>query len=259
MRRSLRLSLSAAVTVGIVLTPLSLAASATATTATVPSATVSTTATQTPEQQIGTLINEQRARAGLPPLTVYVSLSSASEVWAAHLARNGLFEHSSSGWRSDRLGPAGWAATGENIAAGYTTARGAMDGWMASPGHKANILNSSYRGVGIGYVSGGPYGHYWVTIFGIAKPDIPKGTQPSIAGTVQAGTTLKASSSKWPAGTTLQWQWYRGNELIRGAKSITYKATAADVGKNLKVKVKGVNQSYFPAVQVRVSVKVKSG
>jgi uncharacterized protein YkwD len=41
-----------------------------------------------------------------------------------------------------------------------------MDAWMESPGHRANILNCGYRHIGIGHVTGGPYGHYWTQKFG---------------------------------------------------------------------------------------------
>jgi uncharacterized protein YkwD len=46
-----------------------------------------------------------------------------------------------------------------------------VSGWMASPGHRANILNCRLRNVGIGYgeSSGSAYGTYWVQDFGTAR------------------------------------------------------------------------------------------
>ncbi len=53
----------------------------------------------------------------------------------------------------------------ENIAWGANSSQSVMDGWMGSPGHKANILNGEYKGVGVGVVKyNGAY--YWVQCFG---------------------------------------------------------------------------------------------
>jgi uncharacterized protein YkwD len=66
-------------------------------------------------------------------------------------------------------------SVGENIAVGYASASAVMADWMASPGHRDNILNCNYRHIGIGYyyqandqriAEGGPFYHYWVQVFG---------------------------------------------------------------------------------------------
>ena len=64
-------------------------------------------------------------------------------------------------------------AAGENIAAGYGNAASVMDGWMNSPGHRANILGSSYNKVGIGYYydANSTYRYYWVQIFAGTQQD----------------------------------------------------------------------------------------
>ncbi|BDV31302.1 CAP domain-containing protein [Microbacterium terricola] len=130
---------------------------------------VSATSGTTPEQRVTAFINQKRAAAGLPKLKVTASLRSAAETWAKHLATNGIFKHSTSTWRMAKIGTATWRSSGENIAAGYPTASSVMRAWMNSSGHRANILGKSYRGVGVGYVHGGPYGHYWVVIFAVPK------------------------------------------------------------------------------------------
>ncbi|BAU87675.1 allergen V5/tpx-1 family protein [Streptomyces laurentii] len=57
-----------------------------------------------------------------------------------------------------------WSTYGENIAKGQATAAEVMEGWMNSPGHRANILNCDFREIGIGlHTSGGPY---WTQVFG---------------------------------------------------------------------------------------------
>ena len=62
----------------------------------------------------------------------------------------------------------GGSATGENIAAGNSTAEATFDQWVNSDGHCRNMMSSNSDEIGIGYarVEGSPYGHYWVQNFG---------------------------------------------------------------------------------------------
>lgn len=54
-----------------------------------------------------------------------------------------------------------YRSAGENIAYGYSTPQSVVDGWMNSAGHRANILNSSYSRIGVGYVASGNYWTQW--------------------------------------------------------------------------------------------------
>ncbi|MCK2037352.1 VCBS repeat-containing protein [Microbacterium sp. SSW1-49] len=114
--------------------------------------------------------NAQRYQAGLPALVSDPALDAAAAEWARHLASSCTFAHSSSTWRSARVAASGWIATGENIAAGQANATEVMTSWMNSPGHKANILDKRYTGLGVGYATGTCYRTYWVQIFGIGTP-----------------------------------------------------------------------------------------
>ena len=58
-----------------------------------------------------------------------------------------------------------YTAAGENIAAGQKSAEAVMTDWLNSSGHRANILNKEYKELGVGYVTGGSYGTYWVQLF----------------------------------------------------------------------------------------------
>lgn len=58
-----------------------------------------------------------------------------------------------------------YTAAGENIAMGQRTPADVMNGWMNSSGHRANILNSSYTEIGVGYVTGSNGQTYWVQHF----------------------------------------------------------------------------------------------
>jgi len=68
----------------------------------------------------------------------------------------------------DRLNAAGyrWQSAGENIAAGYSTAAQAMSGWMDSPDHRANILNTGFTELGTGYAVDASGRPYYVQVFG---------------------------------------------------------------------------------------------
>ncbi|MPN28838.1 hypothetical protein SDC9_176283 [bioreactor metagenome] len=55
-----------------------------------------------------------------------------------------------------------YRAAGENIAMGYSSAAAVVEGWMNSPGHRANILNASFTHIGVGYYA---EGHYWTQMF----------------------------------------------------------------------------------------------
>ena len=55
-----------------------------------------------------------------------------------------------------------YRTAGENIAKGYRTPQAVVDGWMNSEGHRANILNASFKQIGVGYYANG---YYWTQMF----------------------------------------------------------------------------------------------
>ncbi len=124
------------------------------------------------ESQVLTLINQQRANAGVPALKRDTRLDTASRLHSADMACNDYFAHNSLDGRTpwDRMHAQGYTyhMAAENIAAGYSTPAAVVTGWMNSPGHRDNILNSGLTQIGIGHVyyAGSTYGHYWTTDFG---------------------------------------------------------------------------------------------
>lgn len=118
------------------------------------------------------LTNAQRANAGLPPLTIEAHLVQEAQNYAQVLASGSCFDHTCGPipdltGRANQAGYTGWVTIGENIARGYPTPQAVVDGWMASPGHRANILNPDYTEIGVGEASGsGPMGTYWAQEFG---------------------------------------------------------------------------------------------
>ena len=120
--------------------------------------------------------NAERAKAGLPPLQRNTILVQAAQEYAGALAPGPCFAHTCGPIPAlaDRLARAGytsWERIGENIAAGDLTAEAVMQGWMASPGHRANILKPEHQEIGVGVETGtGPYTIYWVQVFGARRP-----------------------------------------------------------------------------------------
>jgi uncharacterized protein YkwD len=120
------------------------------------------------EAQVLTLVNKVRATGGCKALTSNSRLVLAARRHSQFMADSGKHGHDGigDGTPQDRIEKAGysWRGWGENIAWGYRTADSVMDGWMNSAGHRANILNCSYREIGVGVDSGGTN---WTQDFGI--------------------------------------------------------------------------------------------
>lgn len=192
-----------------------------------------------PGNDVIALVNQQRASNGLGPLMSDPVLDYAAQSWANYLLATGTFQHSSSDWRDSMISGAGWRYSGENIAAGYTTASSVMAGWMGSAGHRANILGSSYVGIGVGYVQGGPWGTYWVQIFAASLPRVTPGAAPTITGSTTVGGTLTATTSGWPAGTSIGWTWQANGQTIPGATSATYTPSLSDQGRTITATASG--------------------
>jgi uncharacterized protein YkwD len=112
------------------------------------------------------LLNQQRAAHGLIAFSGSAVLDKAAENFAGDMVQRRFFDHVSPGGGTfmDRIKAAGWVAggswsAGENIAWGsgsLATPAEIVDGWMHSPGHRANILNGSFTQIGIGIATGAP-------------------------------------------------------------------------------------------------------
>ncbi len=117
-------------------------------------------------QRVIDLTNAQRVQAGLAPLAISVPLTEAADIQSGNMARLGIMSHTLPGTDQpnlmDRAAAVGYdySTLGENIAFNYPDADSVVAGWMASPGHRANILNASFTetGVSIAYdAQGEPY------------------------------------------------------------------------------------------------------
>lgn len=134
------------------------------------SAPAATAATVSVQNQVISLVNVQRAKAGCRALVLDARLSRAAQAHSIDMAKRRYFSHTSPDGRTfaQRIRAQGYTGSmiGENIAAGQPTPKAVMDAWMRSPGHKANILNCRYTAIGVGAAVGGPYRYYWTQDFG---------------------------------------------------------------------------------------------
>lgn len=118
------------------------------------------------EREVVALVNEIRRSYGLNELKLNEELSAVAREKSDDMRRNGYFDHVSPTYGSpfDMMKAFGisYRAAGENIAMGYPTPAEVVDGWMNSEGHRANILNTSFTEIGVGYIADG---HYWTQMF----------------------------------------------------------------------------------------------
>ena len=121
-------------------------------------------------QRMVELVNEERAKAGLPALKTNDQITQVAQTRAAELADS--YSHTRPDGRScfTALEDAGirYGSAGENIAYGGSSPEYILASWMDSPGHRANILNENFTTIGVGcYLerNGMISGYDWVQVF----------------------------------------------------------------------------------------------
>lgn len=118
------------------------------------------------ESAVVRMVNEIRLKNGLKALTEDWELSRVARYKSQDMKDNNYFSHTSPVYGSpfEMMKSFGikYRSAGENIAKGQTTPERVVNAWMNSSGHRANILNSSYTKIGVGYVKNG---HYWTQMF----------------------------------------------------------------------------------------------
>lgn len=120
------------------------------------------------EWDILILTNQARLQQGLSPLSIFPALQSAADIRERDLAV--YYSHDrpdgSSCFTALDESNLDYYAAGENIATGFTSAAGVMDGWMNSEGHRSNILSDRFIHIGTGHnPKGGKYGTSSVQLF----------------------------------------------------------------------------------------------
>ena len=118
------------------------------------------------ENEVIRLVNEQRAKNGLKELQADWELSRVARFKSQDMKDNNYFSHTSPVYGSpfEMIKNFGisYRSAGENIAKGQRTPQAVVNAWMNSSGHRANILNSTYTKIGVGYVADG---NFWTQMF----------------------------------------------------------------------------------------------
>ena len=118
--------------------------------------------------EVTRLTNVERGKAGCAAVTTDTRLAAAALAHSQDMVDRDYFSHTSPDGKGpgDRATAAGYPSwSGENIAAGYPTPAAVVQGWMDSPGHKANILNCRSKATGVGYDA---RKNMWTQMFGFA-------------------------------------------------------------------------------------------
>jgi uncharacterized protein YkwD len=114
------------------------------------------------------LVNNARRQNGLGALALNNELNAACQRHSDDMRNRNFFDHNAPGLsfgdrlRRDLPSHAGRCALAENIARGQTSASAVVNAWLASPGHRANILNGAYRSMGIARADPG---FWWTQMF----------------------------------------------------------------------------------------------
>jgi uncharacterized protein YkwD len=120
-------------------------------------------------EQVVAMTNEERSRAGCAELTVDDELNVAAVRQSHYMAATGDFGHF--GWRGStfqaRSRAAGYpAVAAENVAFGFNDTAEVIAAWMASPGHRRNIVNCDVKSFGAGVQQAVNGTFYWTQVFG---------------------------------------------------------------------------------------------
>ena len=116
-------------------------------------------ATSSPERYMAALINKSRAAYDRGALGLNNSLSNYARKWSATMASKNRLYHNP--YLAQWLRTWSWRILGENVGVGGSILS-LHRAFVASPGHRANILDRRFRNVGVGIVSSG--GRLWVTV-----------------------------------------------------------------------------------------------
>lgn len=123
-------------------------------------------ATKSVEQQVLQLVNAERAKQGVKPLSMDWELQRVARTKSNDMCTKGYFSHTSPTYGSpfDMMKQFGisYRTAGENIAKGQRSPQEVMNSWMNSSGHRANILKGDFTYIGVGYEASG---QCWTQMF----------------------------------------------------------------------------------------------
>ncbi len=141
-------------------------------------------------QQLLQLTNKERQQYGFPPLALNNELISAAEKKGENMFKENYWAHNApdgtTPWVFIKNAGYDYSYAGENLARGFDSTESIMNAWMASPGHRENILSPNYKDVGFAILSGELTGEDTVLVveeFGapLAAASQNENTQPGIS------------------------------------------------------------------------------
>jgi uncharacterized protein YkwD len=136
------------------------------------------------QSRVLALVNEARTKprrcgtesfAATRPLQFSAGLQAIAAAHASDMARHNYFDHAGrDGSHVEERASSGgyrWRSIGENIAAGHTRAEAAMQDWLGSPEHCANVMSPAYTEMATAFAvnNSSKAGIYWVQVFGTAR------------------------------------------------------------------------------------------
>ncbi len=121
------------------------------------------------QNEVVRLVNVEREKGGLKSLSVSAALTKTATLKSQDMVKNHYFSHTSPTYGSpfqmmQQFGIS-YRYAGENIAYGQTSPSQVMNGWMNSPGHRANIMSASYTQIGVGVARNSSGQYFWTQHF----------------------------------------------------------------------------------------------
>jgi len=121
------------------------------------------------EKEVARLVNVERSKRGLQTLALNAQICKVARIKSQDMINKRYFSHTSPTYGSpfkmmESFGIR-FSSAGENIAYGQRTPAEVMQGWMNSPGHRANILSATYTNIGVGLAKSGTGVKYWTQMF----------------------------------------------------------------------------------------------
>ncbi|GMF12645.1 unnamed protein product [Phytophthora lilii] len=146
-------------------------------------------------------VNKERAAEGLPALCTNKKLQEAAQRHSDDQAANSYMDHTGTDGTNieDRITQAGfdWSAVAENVAAGQPDVNDVMDSWMASPGHRENILGDyTMFGTAYAYNADSTYQHYWTQDFGTGDTEECEGGSIASESDNMIATLIESSEAE---------------------------------------------------------------
>ena len=118
-------------------------------------------------KEVVDLVNAERVKEGLAPLTISLDVQAAAMIRAKECEQ--LFSHTrpngSSFATALKEQGVSYRSAGENIAWGQRSPEEVMKAWMNSSGHRANIMNPNFTTIGVGYYENANGTDYWCQLF----------------------------------------------------------------------------------------------